>query len=251
MNIDSVKELLRKYTGKKYVYFTNRGNTAIKSAFNYAKSKGYNSVHIQDQGGWMTYQQFAKKASLEVFEIKTDYGLVYGEFSDAVLLINTMPAYAFLQDVSKIKTKNCLVINDVSGCLGLNTSKWGDIIFGSFGKWKPVNLEKGGFIASNFEMDIDEYSFTNEELEILYLKLSKLPERYLHFQNISKKIKQDLKKFEIIHPDLQGINVLIKCDGVDMEEIKVHCQLHGYEVTECPRYIRMNEKGLSIEVKRL
>jgi len=43
-------------------------------------------------------------------------------------------------------------------------------------------------------------------------------------------------------------------DGFDIEnereEIIDYCNKHGYEYTQCPRYIRVLDSAISIEVKR-
>jgi hypothetical protein len=38
---------------------------------------------------------------------------------------------------------------------------------------------------------------------------------------------------------------------VKSKEAVEYCERHNYPYTECPRYIRMNDEGISIEVKRL
>ena len=40
-------------------------------------------------------------------------------------------------------------------------------------------------------------------------------------------------------------------DFVEKEAITMYCESNGYEFTECPRYIRIIEPAISIEVKRL
>ena len=58
-----------------------------------------------------------------------------------------------------------MLINDVAGRIGTKEAKVGDILLGSFGRWKPLNVESGGFLATDnkeyyeflkeFEVDID------------------------------------------------------------------------------------------------
>jgi hypothetical protein len=252
MQMNKIKQLLSKITGKSNIYFTKRGNISIKEALRYCKSQKYNKVLIQDQGGWITYRQFAEKLKLEVKEITTDYGLISGNFTNSILLINSMPAYAFLQDTSNIKTKNCIIINDISGSIGRLPSRWGDIIIGSFGKAKPINLEKGGFIAVDFQLDIKEEQFNDKEKELLKQKLEGISRRIESLDRINRRIKQELSSKDIIHPEYEGINVIIRTPNQkEKQQIIRYCEQNNYEYTECPRYIRVNDDGISIEVKRL
>ena len=67
-----------------------------------------------------------------------------------------------------------------------------------------------------------------------------------------KKILEDLQSFEIIHKKNQGINVIIKFDDDEVKQrIIDYCKENNLEFTECPRYIRIKEPAISIEVKRL
>lgn len=274
MLIKELKNKLKEITGKENIYLTKRGNSSIKESLKYAKSIGYENVFIQDQGGWLTYPQFIKKLKLKLHYIKTDYGLITKNSelnilsSNYVLLINTMPAYSYLQDTSIIDSKiniinknkdtKCLTINDVAGSIGHPESKWGDIIIGSFGKQKPINLEKGGFIATNIELDLEEEEFNDKEQKILLEKLNNLESRISFFQKVHNKIINELdskySNLDIIHKNINGINVIIKIEK-DNNEIKnkiiEYCNENKYEYTECPRYIRITEHGISIEVKRL
>lgn len=250
--MDPIKQKLSELTGKKNIYITQRGNVSIKESLKFAKSLGFDKVFMQDQGGWITYDQFAEKLKLNIQTIKTDYGLVKGTFENCILLINTMPGYGYLQDTEDIKTKKSIVINDASGSIGHAQAKWGDIILGSFGDDKPVNLGKGGFIATNYKMNIDEEKLDEDEKKKLLTLLKDLHLRQDHLSHTQKLIKNDLRKFDIVHPNKEGINVIIKTkNDKEKQEIIDYCEKHKHQYTECPREIRINEPGISIEVKRV
>src|SRR3989338_8203460 len=91
--INELKEL----TGKKFVLLTQRGNASIQLALKLAKGKGFDKLLIQDQGGWITYKQYAEKLKFSIHELKTDHGLVnekeLEKIKNSVLLINSLPAY--------------------------------------------------------------------------------------------------------------------------------------------------------------
>jgi len=282
-----VKDEIKYLVKKKNVLLVKRGNAAIKEIIRLAKELGKEKVLIQDQGGWITYRQFANKEGLMCVELKTDYGLTDLEDlekkadSRSIFIVNSLPGYHAEEDMHKIKKicleKHCLLANDVSGSIGLNIAKEGDIIFGSFNRWKPVNMGFGGFlafenqIASRYELsaeknkfeqkyfdmagyfhDFEEFAMKDSDLEKLRNKLKDANKRHNFFSKTVQKIKKDLKNLEIIHPKKYGINVIVKFNNEEEKnKIIKYCEDNKLEYTECPRYIRVNEKAISIEVKRL
>lgn len=252
---------LKKLTGKKYIVFTKRGNTAIKVSLKLAKDLGNKDIIVQDQGGWITYSQFIDELKLNKVQVQTDNGLIDPSrffFQRAALLVNSMPGYFVLQDMKPLyddcKKRKVLVINDVSGSIGTEQAKIGDIILGSFGQWKPLNAEEGGFLATNNQYDHDfflDYD-VNIDYEKLYEKLSNLEKKLIFFQKRVDKIKKDLSIYDIIHKDKQGLNVIVRFSS-DKEKEKLinYCEKEGYEYVECPKYIRVLDDAISIEVKRL
>ena len=69
---------------------------------------------------------------------------------------------------------------------------------------------------------------------------------------VCKKIKEDLKGFDIVHKDGNGLNVVVKFkDKSEKQKLIKYCKQNNYEYTMCPRYIRVLDKAISIEVKRL
>src|SRR3989344_8104250 len=166
--METVKERLQQLTQKKNIYLVSSGNNALKQVVSLHKEKTF---LIQDQGGWITYKQFPKK----YLEIKTNYGLtqLYELISkvsnDKIFLVNSMPGYFQLEDMDSIVNicrNKCLIINDVSGSIGKEQAKYGDIILGSFGKGKAINLGYAGFVASDIDLEIEE-NFDNSYLEQL------------------------------------------------------------------------------------
>jgi len=255
---DKCTSILKDLTGKKYIFFTNRGNTSIKLALKLAKHLGKKELFMQDQGGWITYDQFAKKLKFEISLLKTDYGLVkelpYLDDKN-VLLINSMPGYFRLQDNMREISKKCFTINDISGSIGNDNVKYGDIIIGSFGRWKPINLEYGGFIAFD-NKDFEDFfkENLNKELEDfyaeLYEKLMNLDKRLKQFQDIKNKILKEIKDFDVIQGD--GINVIVRFNNdKEKENIIQYCEKNNFQYTICPLYIKVLEDAISIEVKRL
>lgn len=255
--------LLKKLTNKENTKLVSRGNKAILYAMRIAKNLGKKRVLIQDQGGWITYKQFPEKLKMELIELKTDYGLIDADElkkkanKNSVLLLNSLAGYFAEQDMKSIYNicikKKCLLINDVSGSIGTKAAKFGDIIICSFGKDKPLNYGSGGLIAVKnkewFKLtQIDENDFENS----FYNKLLNLKARLSLLKKTNKKIKKDLKDYRILHRTKKGINVIVVFDD-DKEKEKLinYCKTNKYEFTLCPRYIRVNENAISIEVKRI
>ncbi len=262
---DKCEDYLKTNLKKRYVFFTPRGNISIRKALKLAKSLNKRKVLISDQGGWMVYHQAATKLRLKEITVKTDYGLMdvdgLKEHKNCVLIHNSMPAYSYLEDMGNInkvcKKNNIFLINDVSGSIGYEEAQVGDIIIGSFGENKPVNLGKGGFIAtSKKEIALlleKEISAADLDYTALFKKLRAVKTRHKFFRDVNKKIKRDMDGFKIVHQHKKnGLNVIIKHnDFVEKEAITMYCESNGYEFTECPRYIRIIEPAISIEVKRL
>lgn len=268
-NYEKCVDLLKKLTGKEYILFVRRGNLAIEFILNLVKKDMNKELClIQDQGGWMTYEKSAKDAGFNVLSLKTNYGLLNPDdiekFHDSVLLINSMPAYSFLEDMNSIRLacdhNEVYIINDVSGSIGRNEAMIGDIVFSSFGKWKPIDLGEGGFIATDdkekyfFLLNENAFTFGNEFYEKLYDKLRFLPKRLNMLNEKRKEVIGKLKKhnLDIIYPDFYGINIIVRFSSEEeKKKIEIFCDKEGLEYTICPRYIRVNEDAVSIEIKRL
>jgi hypothetical protein len=159
-----------------------------------------------------------------------------------------------------------MVIMDVTGCIGdaeLCDGRYADIMVGSFGRWKPINLGYGGFIS--FRQDSAEARLFLRDKEICKDKsecearIGGLPEklraaasRLELFYGKCDRIKRELAMHDIIHRERKGINVVIRLhDEDEKKELINYCERNKYEYTLCPRYIRVLEPAISIEVKRL
>ena len=255
---------LKKLTGTKFIQLTERGNHAINIAFDLAKQLGKKTVLIPDQGGWLYYKKAPKKFDLEIKEIKTNQGLLNlkdlekNADKDSILITCSMPGYFAIDNIEGIMQvctkKGCLLVNDISGSIGTDAAKTGNLFIGSFGKWKPINLKYGGFIATDnkeFYTNFDASYFDEQKYDALLEKIEELPVKLEKFKEVRKKILEDLQSFEIVHKDKDGINVVVKFDDDEVKErIINYCEENKLEYTECPRYIRINEKAISIEVKR-
>ncbi|MBN1377464.1 hypothetical protein JW949_04015 [Candidatus Woesearchaeota archaeon] len=262
---EECEKKIKNLTKKDRVFFTKRGNHSIKLVLKLMKELNKNTVLIQDQGGWLTYEQFIKKFNLNIMKLRTDLGIVdineLDNFRDSVLLINSMPAYAFLQNMEKItencKKNNIILINDASGSIGKKEAYYGDIVFGSFGEWKPVEMKKGGFIATSNRNYYDYFEkektdFSGDFYKELLKELNELNEKLNYWEKIREKIKEDLENCDILKSNHNGINLIVRFNNEkEKDKIMGYCNKNNYPYTLCPRYIRVNENAVSIEIKRL
>lgn len=266
MSKETCTTILKIITGKDYVYFTPRCNKSIEIAMKVIADLGRTTCLYQEEGGWLTYEKYIQQAGLDPIKMITNDGLVYEKEVarhdvDAALIINSLAGYIATQDMNTLggvcAANDIFLINDVSGSIGLPESKIGDIIVGSFGEAKPVNLGSGGFIATS---DKDLYDkiveFFPEESELQFILLEKklrgLDTRRSYLQKRAREVKQDLEDMDIVHPEHDGLNVVIRYDNDDQKQrIIEYCKEKELEYTECPREIRILDNAISIEVKRL
>jgi len=255
-------DTLKKITGMQNIVLTDRGNSAIMEALKIAKASGVKKVLIPDQGGWFTYKKYPAELGLEVVELRTDYGVIlldelekHAGRNAALLYANPAGYYAeqpCKEIYSLCRKAGCLVILDVTGCIGRKDfSNCCDIMVGSFGETKPVNLGYGGFIASNKEINVAQ-TFDAGYSDKLSQQISLLDGAYKAYDKIRKDIISDLSSFDILHREKQGINVIVKCkDKAEMEKVINYCAKNNFEFRKCPFYIRVKAKAISIEVKRV
>ncbi len=263
-------KLLKEYTQHEQLKLVPSGNAAIFAAIAMAKNKSRKAfILIPDQGGWLTYEPYAKLLGFEVRKIKTDDGIIDAEElreqapKASAFLYSNPGGYFAEQPTRKIYNAckgKCLCIMDVSGCIGdkdLCNGDYADVMIGSFGRWKPVNMEYGGFVSAKDKLLYHGKSVfpmlkVNFDYDALLEKLKKAPERIHYFYGRCVKIKQDLKGFDIAHKDRKGINVVVKFSSeTEKKKIVDYCDNHKLEYTICPRYIRLMDDAVSIEVKRL
>lgn len=261
-----VMEKLRELTGHKYVQLTESGNSAIFAALHMAKANNHQNVLIPDQGGWLTYKTFPKRLGLDLVEVKTNYGLL--DLDDlrkkvdkhSVLIIAALGGYIVEQSLDKIsqicKEKDCMLIVDISGSIGMDDYSNANMLVCSFGRWKPANLGYGGFISSNkkfLEIELlKKYEFDDKKLEALNKKIDGLDQRMRFLRKTCEEVKKELKDYNIVHPNGNGLVVVVKFGNeVEKQKLIKYCKENNFEYTLCPRYIRILDDAISIEVKRL
>ncbi len=263
--MQSIKSQLQQLTQKKHIFLTPSGDDAIESVCRLIRGK---HCLIPDQGGWLSYKKIPKKLDCTVEEIKTTYAVIdiedlKNKSKMADCIIYQQPGGYFAQQPQKEIYERCKgkvnVIQDVTGCIGhsqLYDSSTNDFIVCSFGKWKPIEVGYGGFFAfddDQYVTDSEPYEqFDSTCIEKLKNELNDLDKKYAFFEEHRKKIIADLSSFDILYPDHPSIVVVILFKNNDEKESLInYCQLNELPFTPCPRYIRVLDNAISIEIKRL
>lgn len=267
---DEIKNQISSLTKHNYVEIVSRGNTAIELALLLLPKNKF--VLIPEEGGWFSYKTLPQKLNLSVEEVKCDAAKI--NLNDLKEKMKSRKFGAFLyqnpggyfsdQPLKEIyeicKGKNCLVIMDVSGSMGteLCNGSYADMLVGSFGQWKLIEAKTGGFISCNNQELWKKISENlepltdSEKLKIISQKIKELNRRVEFLEEKRKKILKDLSPYDLVKPHNYGLVVVVRYkDEKEKEELVNYCRKEKLEYTECPRYIRLNEKALSIEVKRL
>jgi hypothetical protein len=265
---DKIIKKLSKLTKHKNIEIVERGNSAIDSALSILPK----SLLIPEEGGWIHYQKAPKHAGLKFEYVKCKDAkidlddlkskLSTGNYS--ALLYHQPGGYFAKQDMKKIyhlcQEYDCLVIMDVSGSVGtkLCNGDYANIIIGSFGKWKLVPAEVGGFISTdnppiwheltrNLKILKDE-----EKLELIYQKLLELPKRINFLEEKVNKVINDLSQYEILNDKSFASVVMVKYkNDEEKKEVIDYCKENKLDYVLCPKYIRLQQKAISIEIKRL
>lgn len=259
-----VKEALKMLTGKQNVYLIDNFKNALVQAIDRSYEadpsglRFMNKILVPDQGGWQIFR--SNKDSFENIELKTTHGLVWLTKlrqlanESTVVLLSSLAGFFAEQPMREIyeicNAKDAIVINDVSGSIGRTMAQYGDIIVGSFGKSKPVNLGYGAFIACDEKLNIIE-SFDVTRLIDLKDKLDNLTEHATKIYKKTIQVKNDLKGFDILHRESNSLVVVVRYkDEDEKNQILKYCKNNNYEYFLCPKYIRVKEKAISIEVKK-
>jgi len=273
--MDSKQQIIAKLkalTSKEYVEIVARGNAAIKSALKVVNEGSL--VLIPEEGGWLTYPTYPPKLKLELNEVRCvdavlDLVDLKRKIKTADMLLYANPGgYHAEQPMEEIyqicQSNDCLVVMDVAGGIGtkLCDGRYADIVIGSFGRWKPINAYVGGFVSTNktdlYERMKSSFKLLDGEdnFQAILEKINGLDRRIEYLLERRKKVIADLEKQglgdKIINKDHLGFVVVVDYDNEqEKEKLINYCDGSKLEYTKCPRYIRINKKAISIEIKKL
>jgi selenocysteine lyase/cysteine desulfurase len=259
-----IRARLAELVGLGNIELTNSANSAIFAALHLCRLRGKKKVLIPHEGGWFSYKHYPAILGLHAEEIKTDYALLDLEHikrrldSESCVLFATLGAYAVLEPIAQIAAlahrAGALVIGDISGTAGMpgvDHSKL-DYAVCSFGQHKPIEAGFGGLLLSSLSLDTPVLSmarFPDDRLPALQNALDTLEARYALIKKKRGELIPVLQGMaELAHPAKQGLNLLVK--GHSGEVIRF-CRAKGLAFVLCPKYHRVMEKAVSVELKRL
>ena len=283
------EEKLVNITNHHYAKLVSSGNSAILSAMNSIDG----SIIIPDQGAWNGFKQIANFLNKDLITLRTNKGLIDldnlnesiisssennlidldDENNKSALFLTSFAAYTAEQDLKEIcdfaHKNNILVVEDASGAIGdyenrLANGDYSDIIIGSTGSPKIVNVEDGGFITTNDDKLFEKSKLllkTNKasnitacgiynELDFAKDNLKKTVDACLYL----KEAIEEKTSFNVFHKDKRGINVIIETEDPKSLSYKLRQEFvldsHGM-ITKCPNYNRLKEKAVALEIKNL
>ena len=283
------EEKLAKMTNHKSAKLVNSGNSAILSAMNSIDG----AILIPDQGGWNGFKQIAKFLNKDLITVKTNKGLMDldnlnesiisssqnniidldDENNKSAIFLTSFAAYTAEQDLKAIcdfaHKNNLLVVEDASGAIGdyennLANGNYSDVIIGSTGSPKIVNVEDGGFITTNDDSLFEKTNLllkTSKTTNItacgIYNELDFAKENLKKTVGACTYLKESIEEktdFNVFHKDKRGINVIIATEDSKSLYYKLRQEFrldsHGM-ITKCPNYNRLKEKAVALEIKNL
>ena len=269
---DTIILKLKKLIHHNYLKIVLRGNSAITSALSILPKNKF--LLIPEEGGWIHYYKASEKLKLKVLKVKCNEAKINFQDLEEKLSSNKVSAFLYQnpggyfaeQPTKKIynlcKKHNCLIILDISGAIGTKLCKGedADILLGSFGERKLVEAGAGGLISAK---DKEIWNLLEQKLEILdkeidlekiELALNQLPQRIKFLQNQKKKIVSDLIAFkdQIFHSKDLGFVLVIKYQNKTQKQVLIrYCGQNNLPFTLCPRYIRINQPAVCIEIKQI
>jgi hypothetical protein len=274
-----IESKLQKLAHKKHLQIVKRCNEAILFALGVAKLQGFTKIYIPASGGWLTYEQFAKKVGLGVITVPTFDEQLDVDFlrdnldAQSILLCHTLAGYHAILPTPTLReicdATKALYIEDICGSIG-KILPLGDVVVCSFGNAKPLSVGMGGFIASDnilYTQNNTEFVASSDFLEKLDLAITQLPNVLNYFYTKRNEIETKFNlEFEteiragwirIISSQYAIVLIAEYAQTPQYEQEKIaqkiisFCELLGIEHTLCPRYIRHDKLAISVEIKRL
>lgn len=268
------EEIVAETTGHEYCKIVGSGNSAILAVMSNFKGK----IMVPDQGGWSGFRKMADFRGIETVEVPTNNGLINPEVlndyiraeSPEALFITSFAGYMAEQAVKDLyevcEDNGVLLVEDASGSIGdpekrLANGNHAHVIIASTGTPKTVNVGSGGFITTNDKKILDSSNYILKSLKADPVTCAGIAEEIKNAPEIISKtlksckiLKDDLNELSIHHRYKRGINVCISHNNPKKVGYNLRQSLKvdgGGIVTVCPRYDRIKEKGVCIELKNL
>ncbi len=267
--IKAAEEGVCNLTQHKYSKIVNSGNSAIFAVMGNFQGK----IMVPDQGGWSGTVKIAEHLGLDVAYLPTDGGLINPDILNDVLekerpealFLTSFAGYTAEQPLKEIYNacheEEVLLVEDASGALGdpegrLSSGRHSSIIVASTGSPKIVNVGTGGFIST------DQKEVLETPLKFLdadHITCAGISQELKHAPSVLSKttsacsyVKEELE--DVFHEDRRGINVIFRADNPHKlsRELRAAIKVHGGGmISKCPRYDRILEDAVVLEIKNL
>lgn len=265
---DSIKDL----TGHDKVKIVNSGNAAILSVMSTLNG----TILIPDQGGWSGFEEIASVMKVPTIKIDTNQGVIDPEIlmeflNDnrvEALFLTSLAGYTAEQPLKEIyqvcDENDVLLVEDASGALGDPTKKlaWAKqahVILASTGSPKMVNAGSGGFLSTNREDIVSDSKKMTKTLRASPLTCAAIR---VEVQNVSESFSKTVHACEFLknefkmafHRDKRGVNVCLSTVNPKKfaHQLREHIKIEGGNmITTCPRYERLTEPAVCLEIKNL
>ena len=268
----NAEESVKKITGHDHAWMMGSGNAAIMAVMSTMKGP----VMIPDQGGWSGFRKIAQFYGLEVVYLPTVMGVIQPEILEEQvklknpesLFITSFAGYMAEQPVEDIydacEDRSIILVEDASGSVGdpernLACGDHSHIIVASTGSPKMVNVGNGGFISTNDPGIFNDVSFIMKALQSspvtcagMIEEIKKAPLNLIKTIDACEFLKNNIES--ALHPDKRGINLAILVENPKKMARALRSSLKvegGGMISTCPRYDRMNQPGVCLEIKNL
>ena len=272
--VSAAEEIVAETTGHEYSKIVGSGNSAILAVMSNFKER----VMVPDQGGWSGFRKMADFRGIEAVEVTTNKGLINPDVlndylkvkSPEALFITSFAGYMAEQPLTDLyevcEDNGVLLVEDASGSIGdpekrLANGNHAHVIIASTGTPKTVNVGNGGFITTDDKKLLDNSNYILKSLKADPVTCAGIAEEIKNAPEIISKtlksceiLKEELNELKIYHKNKRGINVCISHDNPKRAGYNLRQSLKvdgGGIVTVCPRYDRIKEKGVCIELKNL
>ena len=272
--VSAAEEIVAETTGHEYSKIVGSGNSAILAVMSNFKEK----VMAPDQGGWSGFRKMADFKGIVTVEVPTDKGIIDPDVLDdyikaqspEALFITSFAGYMAEQPIKELyevcDDNGVLLVEDASGSIGdpekrLANGNHAHVIIASTGTPKTVNVGSGGFITTDDKNLLDNSNYILKSLKADPVTCAGIAEEMKNASEIVSStmksceiLKEKLKELKIYHRNKRGINVCISNDNPKKAGYNLRQSLKvdgGGIVTVCPRYDRIKEKAVCIELKNL
>lgn len=269
---NALEDSIRNLTGHDHVKVLNSGNSAILSVMSALEG----AILIPDQGGWSGFKKMANFRGLETRELITNQGVIDPEILAAeldnnsfeALFLTSFAGYMAEQPLKEIfqicEDHDVLLVEDASGALGDPTKKlaWGahaHIILASTGSPKMVNAGSGGFFSTNQEDIFGDSKRISKSLRASPITCAGIR---VEIKNVTQTFLKTVTACEFLknrfhnafHQDKRGMNVCLSVAHPRKfaHQLRNHVKVDGGGmITICPRYERLDEPAVCLEIKNL